>query len=261
MSTAAEILRNFADALLNPGGPVPGGIHAAGKPDIAKRFDVYRNNVFASLIDALQDAFPVIRKLLGDEFFRALAREFITASPPRSPVLLEYGGGFAHFITGFEPLREMPWLADIARLERAWLKAYHAADATPLGADELAALAPEQFACLRFTMHPSIQLVTSKWPVLDIWLANQEGAEAQEIDLDSGARNILVIRAREQVELYMLTPGNEVLITALQKGQRLEQANMAASQIPGFELNTSLATLVSSGAFTGFHNKTKGNNQ
>ncbi len=249
MSMASDILGDFADALLDPGGPVPGGIHAAAGPDIAKRFDVYRNNVFASLIDALQDSFPVIRKLLGDEFFRALAREFIIASPPGSPVLLEYGNGFAAFITDFEPLRKMRWLADIARLEMAWLKAYHAAEASPLDTGDLAAIAPEQFAALQFTMHPSTHLVTSKWPVLSIWLANQEGAETPEIEIDSGGEDILILRPYENVELYELHGGSEAFIAALLNGQTLEQANRSASQNADFDLNANLTMLIASGAF------------
>ena len=84
----------------------------------------------------------------------------------------------------------------------------------------------------------------------------------QEIELDSGGQNILILRSREEVELYALSGGSEIFIAALLEGQTLEQASTAAAQNPGFELSASLAMLINSGAFSGFdNNNNKGINQ
>ena len=72
------------------------------------------------------------QRITGVDFFRAMARFHIRATPPTSPLLFEYGRDFPDFIETYEYARAMPWLADIARIERAWLDAYHAADAGPL---------------------------------------------------------------------------------------------------------------------------------
>ena len=76
--------------------------------------------------------YPVTRRLVGDDFFRAMARAFVAAQKPRSPVLIHYGADFPAFVEAFEPAREIPYLTDVARLENAWVEAYHAAEAPAL---------------------------------------------------------------------------------------------------------------------------------
>ena len=93
---------------------------------------MYRNNVTVSLIDALAAVYPAVQRITGVDFFRAMARFHVRATPPTSPLLFEYGRDFPAFIEGYEYAQAMPWLADTARIERAWLDAYHAADAEPL---------------------------------------------------------------------------------------------------------------------------------
>ncbi|MBL8587921.1 MAG: putative DNA-binding domain-containing protein, partial [Methylobacteriaceae bacterium] len=109
--------RAFAAALLSPGAPAPPGLTTWNGSDPARRFAVYRNNVVVSLIEALSGAFPVTRELVGEEFFRAMAREFALGHPPRSPVMARFGEELPGFIAAFAPARELPWLADVAALE------------------------------------------------------------------------------------------------------------------------------------------------
>ncbi len=120
---------SFATALLDAGKPVPEGVtsHTADRP--ARRFAVYRNNVVAGLVKALGTRFPALSRIVGEEFFNAMARVFVIAHPPRSPLLMTYGDDFPDFIADFEPAAELPYLADVARLEAARTRAYHAADA------------------------------------------------------------------------------------------------------------------------------------
>ena len=69
-----------------------------------------------------------------------MARFHVRATPPTSPLLFEYGRDFPDFIERYEYAQSMPWLADVARIERAWLDAYHAADAEPLAPQALASI-------------------------------------------------------------------------------------------------------------------------
>src|SRR5260370_3608477 len=126
---------SFADALLNADQPVPRGITAHDATVPARRFGIYRNNVVIGLGKALRNRFPVVEKIVGEEFFAAMARVFVTEQPPRSPLLATYGDNFPAFIAAFEPAREIPYLADVARLEAARTAAYQPADATPVKAD------------------------------------------------------------------------------------------------------------------------------
>ena len=122
----------FASALLTPDLPCPEGLFSSNGADPASRFAVYRNNVHNGLINALATAYPVTLQLVGDDFFRAMARLYVQACPPTSPMISEYGSGFARFIQGFDPAARVPYLADVARLERLRVRAYHAADTPPL---------------------------------------------------------------------------------------------------------------------------------
>ena len=124
----------FATALLDVQLPCPDGLCSANGADPASRFAVYRNNVQSSLINALADSYPVVMQLVGVEFFRAMAAIFVQTQPPHSPLMSCYGEGFVDFIAGFEPAASVPYLADVARLEGLRTRAYHAADASPIGA-------------------------------------------------------------------------------------------------------------------------------
>src|SRR5262249_47571907 len=141
---------------------------------VDQRFAVYRNNVAAGLANALAERFPVVKRLVGDEFFRAMAHVYATAELPRSPVMLYYGETFPGFIDDFEPARQIPYLGDIARIEMARGLAYHAADATPLEPKAFAALASDGLGELRVRLHPSLSIITSAHPVYSIWHMNQD---------------------------------------------------------------------------------------
>lgn len=121
----------FAAALLNPEADVPLGlIDPQGRP-VQKRFDVYRNNVASGLTRALEASFPVIRALVGEAFFGAMAVEFLRAHPPKSRLMMLYSDAFPPFLATFPPVADLAYLPDVARLEQALRESYHAADAPP----------------------------------------------------------------------------------------------------------------------------------
>ena len=128
----------FSSALLKPDLETPSLVIGPKGNSAAKRYNIYRNNVTVSLIDALAAVFPAVQRITGVEFFRAMARCYVRETAPSSPLLFEYGHEFPEFIERYAYASEMPWLADVARIERGWLDAYHAADAYPLSAHDLA---------------------------------------------------------------------------------------------------------------------------
>src|SRR5262245_56663257 len=147
MATISQ--RAFAEALLDTAATSPAELTTArGMPD-GKRFDVYRNNVVAGLGKALESRFPVTLRLVGEAFFRGMARAFIGEHRPRSPLLACYGDELPGFIERFSPAAGVPYLADVARLEDAWSRAYHAADAVPVETGALAGIAAERLADAR----------------------------------------------------------------------------------------------------------------
>ena len=93
----------FSAALLDPERPPPDSLVSWNGSDPAVRFAVYRNNVIASLLEALADTFPVTRALVGGRFFDRMARQFIVVEPPVSPIMSAYGETLPAFIDGFAP--------------------------------------------------------------------------------------------------------------------------------------------------------------
>jgi hypothetical protein len=140
MPQLAERQRGFAAALMDPALPLPGGlVDPDGEPSV-RRFAVYRNNVVVGLTETLKDAFPAVHRIVGADFFQAIARAYVVVEPPQSPILLDYGAGFPDFIRQFEPAAVLPYLADVARIERAWTEAYHAPEASPIDPAAFSAL-------------------------------------------------------------------------------------------------------------------------
>ena len=207
MSRPVEDQGGFVAALLDPERPVPEGLTSRTGSRPLKRFNVYRNNVFVSLIEALQGRYPAICRLVGEEFFRATARAFIEEHPPRSPVLIHYGAGFGDFLDDFEPVAELAYLGDVARIEWAWNEAYHAPDATPLGPDDMESLVTQDVSTAVFTLHPSLSTVSSPFPVVSLWTAMRDETDVSNLALDSGGEDALILRPELDVEVRQLPDG------------------------------------------------------
>jgi Putative DNA-binding domain len=239
----------FAAALIDPERETPAIVAGPAGKGAVRRYNVYRNNVTVSLIDALAAAYPAGRRITGVDFFRAMARFHIRATPPTSPLLFEYGRDFPAFIERYEHARPMPWLADTARLERAWLDAYHAEDAAPLSAETLAAVAPERLADLVFITHPATRIVQSPFSVVTIFAANRSGEKAGRIDASS-PEDALITRPDLDVVVRHLPPGGAVFLLNLMTGQSLGEAAATALQAsPAFDLAANIAGLIGAGAF------------
>lgn len=241
----------FAAALLDPAQPVPAGLVAWNGSDPAVRFAVYRNNVVVSLVAALADTFPVVRELVGEDFFVAMARRYATGQPPASPVLAHYGDGFADWVAQFEPAASVPYLADVARLERARVRAYHAADATALGADALAAhlAEPSRLPLARLVLHPSVSVVTSPYAIVSVWAAHQGRGRLEDVRIDR-PESALVLRVDDEAVVLAIPAGAAAFYRGLQGGLPLAAA--AAVDEP-FDLGASLALLIGQGALSGWH--------
>lgn len=244
----------FAAALLDAEHPCPAGLVAWNGSDPGKRFAVYRNNVVTKLIDALADTFPVTGALVGDEFFRAMARVFVSLVPPRSPVLAEYGDEFPAFIEDFAPARSVPYLVDVARLERLYLTAYHAADVQPLDAAAFRrALAhTDALPAARLRLHPSAGILRSPYAVFSLWAAHQGALDIGTVD-PYRAEEVMVVRPHGEVSVVPLRPGAGRFLERLAGGATFGASALAASEgQPGFDLAAALADLIRAGAAVAF---------
>jgi hypothetical protein len=254
MSPAVEGDRDaFVLALLDPDLPPPGALAAWHGERPMRRFAVYRNNLFAGLIKALEARFPVCARRVGAELFRAMACAYVRVALPRTPILLEYGENFADVISVLAPVGAPPYLADLARLEYALGRAYHAADAAPLPFDAMRALPSDRLYGARLSLHPSMELVRSEYPVVSIWRENLLPEDVLAAPRGF-AQDALVARPRFEVEVYTLPPGGYVFAQALAQGKTVSSAaETAARAARDFDLTDCFRALLASQAIIAIH--------
>jgi len=237
VSFEAEIAA-FARALADPTAPPPVAP--------ARRFAVYRNNVAVGLIASLETRYPVTRRLVGDDFFRALAGAFMFQQKPVSPVMIRYGAEFPAFVETFAPSRDIVYLADVARLENAWVEAYHAAEATPVGLTDLADIPPERLGDLVLGFHPSVRLLRLAHPAASIWAGHQGSGKPRAPDIWA-PEDALVARPDADVAVRILPPGGYDFAAALMGGASLAEA-AAPLAANGMDAGPHLVGLIEAGA-------------
>jgi hypothetical protein len=246
IDTFAELQHSFAAAILGQPAELP--IRAATAARVASGLAVYRNNVMSGLIKVVAARFPAVRRLLGEDCFLESVRRCIAAEPPRSPLLLVYGDGFPQFLRS---IGGDACIADIADLEVARGKAYHAADAVSLPPQAFAAIPAERLAGLRLAFHPSVSLLQSRFPIVSLWHANREAGDVALPRVRPEAA--LIARPMLEVEVWNLPPGGCAFLTALRRGATMAEAAEAAMvAAPDFDLAVNLAVLIEAGVVTGF---------
>lgn len=212
-------------------------------------FAVYRNTVMKGCIDALQASFPAVERLVGEEWLRAAAARFVRASPPRQPALIEYGAEFVDFLRDFEPAADLPYLADVARLDRLWTEAHIATDADALGPECVAALSPEQIATACLRPHPAARWALLPTPALTIWQRNREQRDL-EAELDWVPEAALLTRPHGAVIATRIDGALCALLDACAAEDSLAGAAQAAlDQDPQTDLAEGLTRLLNAGAF------------
>ncbi len=254
MPQLLDVQAAFATALLDPEQAVPETVTSQRRRQPKRRFDVYRNNVVASLIDVLQSHYPVVCRLVGEEFFRATARAYLDTEQPSTPVLAEYGGTFSAFLDTFEPAEALPYLPDVARFEWLQVEAYHAADVEPLTADDVAAIEPNRVAQIVFELHPSARLLSSPFPIISLWRTNTDETDVHSIDLTAGGEDAVVIRPFFDVIYLRLRPGGHAFLTAIREHANLaDAATRALGVAEDFDVQRNLAQFIDAGVLAGWH--------
>lgn len=245
----AQVQRSFAEAIFSSDAPIPATIRAASGTASTSRFGVYRNNVLASLIGAMAARYPVVRNLLWPDSFDGAARLYVLSEPPRSPVLLHYGDRFPQFLRSIGEGGATDYIADIAELEDARVRAYHAPDIAPLGHERFARLSAEELPDLRMTLHPSVTLLRSRFPVISAWEAASSGAESGEVAWRPEAA--LIARPFDNVCVWTLPAGAFDFLAAIRDGKAVgEAAAHAMGQEPQFDLAAGFGIMMSAAIVT-----------
>jgi hypothetical protein len=224
---------------------------AGDAADSAARLAVYRNNLREGFIKALALEFPVVERLVGEEFFRRTALDYQLQHPSRRGDLAHVGEPFAEFLRARFGGGEYAWLPDVAALEWALQEVAVAADAPGLATAALADTPPHRYQDLVFTPHPATRLVDSPFPVVRIWQTNQPGAPAETDDHDSGGDRVLVRRRGDELEFVRLPVAEFTFARMLARRTPLGLATDATLAVdPAFDLGAALTRLTLAGAFS-----------
>ena len=234
----------FRAALLDAQTPVPDGLtDGAGRP-AGRRYAVYRNNVAVSLTEALETGFPAVRSLIGHQNFAHVAGGYLRQSPPASPLMMHYGAGVPDYLATREQLKTWAYLPDVARLELALRRSYHAADAPVLDPAELASLPESALLSCRFALAPSLELVASPWPLVSLWRYATDTGQPKP---QAVAEHALVLRPDFDPQVFAISPAASAFVQALRQGVTLGDAADTAGD---FDLGAVLNLLLTTGGVT-----------
>jgi len=235
VSSLRELQRAFKAALLGGGEQaILGSIREGGGLSAAQRLQVHRNTATLLLAEALRTNFPATARIVDERFFAYAAARFLRRHPPRQPRLAEYGRELPEFLAAFEPAAGLPWLADLARLERLMLDCQEAPEVRALEAGDMSALSPERIGELRLPWRASAGLLASRWPVDALRDYALSGGEGLAPSLHGGPVRLLIRRIADGVAARRLGPEEYTLLDRLGSGLSLAEAldGLAAEPAP-----------------------------
>lgn len=243
MPSLPELQGAFASALTDAGRAAGMTASFRGSPERAlARLAIYRGNVYGNCAKALASAYPIVRKIVGEEFFDAMARAYSRAIPSLCGDLNRYGERMPAFLGDFPPVADLPYLPDVARMEWLAHRAHFAPDAIAFDPRPLAGIPPERYLCLRARLAAPCALLESEWPLARIWTIHQDDyAGAFKVDLERHPDRILVRRPRWRAQVESLLPGDFRFLGAIARGDTLGVAlEEALTADPRFQPSSAL---------------------
>ena len=226
-----QFQRDFASALDRPAqGPMA----------------VYRNTVIHGAVEALQANYPVVEQIIGEEMFEHVAVDFASTCPPASPVLALYGREFGDWLMHQRWIGDLPYLPDVARVERLHVACLFAPDKEPIPREQVRNVTPT--ATLR--LHPAVQFAWLSTPAMSIWLAHQRPI-GSEIAPEWKAEGALFARPEPfVVHAPRIGATAHRLLAGFRLGETVSIAMKAAKRLyPLEDCSAVLASLVNLGVF------------
>lgn len=224
----------------------PAGLGAAG-------LSVYRNTCAKGLIDVLRANFPTVERIVGEEWFAACARVFMGDHPPSCPVLATYGAAFPDFLRAFEPATEIPYLADVAEVDRLWTKSHFAPDGPAMDPGRLREMDPDLLLGLSLPLHASTRIAWFDAPVATLWRLNRPPAPPPGRDgfsIDWRPEGIALCRPHGEVVAMTLTVRQFAFLEACRAGRSFGDAMSPAPEDARVDINANaLGDLFAAGLF------------
>jgi hypothetical protein len=198
MLTLHELQNKFVEGLNAENNSIFSYINSNPKISAIAHLNIYQSSIFGALQKTLNEIFPVCKKLVGNEFFIAMINEYIEKNVSYSPDLANYGSHFSDFISEFKPVKSLPYLPDIARLEWAWHAIYSARQTKKLDMEGLASCYATSGEKIIFHLPPNSFLLSSPYPVHRIWELNQDSCNLnQTIILENNVQYYFLVWRKE----------------------------------------------------------------
>jgi hypothetical protein len=187
-----------------------------------RRLQVYQNNILASLTESLQAVYPIVERLVGKDFFRYMAEEYIILNPSRSGDLHAYGKNFSEFLSHFAPAQTVPYLPEVAQLEWGYHEVFHAADHDGMDIKRLHNVSPANYEKIKFQLHPASRLFAFHFPVSYICeiCANENNSD-ENITLPAHGEKILLMREAQEIEMKVLSLAEFTFLSSFNNNENL----------------------------------------
>lgn len=211
-SSLAELQREFQAGLLADEPAVHVARHAG--------FSVHRETMMLAAINALEANYPAVACLTGKAWIRSAAAAYAHAYPARDGRLALYGSSFPRFLADLPSAGELPYLADVAHLDRLWTESYFAGECEPLSATSVVTLTPDALAGMAVRPHPATRSLESQFPALSIWQASRAGETVGD-DLTRQPEAVLVTRLAHVVQLEPADLAVLTFLEACREGESL----------------------------------------
>ena len=231
MPDLATFQQGFAQALLSDG---------AAHPFPSPAFAVYRNTCARGVVEALRASYPTVDMLVGEDMFGQVALDYRCERPPGSPVLSDYGADFPSWLERQAWTSDLPYLADVARLDRLWLESFLA---------PAAAQPPASRGGTAVMLHPAARFALLATPAMTIWQAHRAEGGIDELEPEWREEWALFTRPGNTVQARQVDAATHQLLqcctTPTPVGRCLESI---AAAFPETDAPTLLRTLVGWGA-------------
>ncbi len=224
-SSLVDLQRRFHDAVT--GDAIPGDSLDVVRDDGVsqrRRLEVYANAYRIRIVDAIAAEQPKIAVALGRPRFEELCRRYLAAHPTSRPSLRDAAQHLPRFLDDGGFPEGQPWLADLARLERARTEAFDGPEAAPLQREHLAEIPPEDIAFLQLPLVPTAQLVTMITIADEVLTAIENEQPIPEAPAETRPRTVLVWRREITVYHRTLADDEAQVVRALAGGATFGEA-------------------------------------
>ncbi|AJQ96590.1 DNA-binding domain-containing protein [Gynuella sunshinyii] len=217
-STLATLQQNFLSAISGVQSTPIDAVLDTATLTAAQRMAIYHNAYFQRLHEVLQQDYPTVHSLIGDDMFHQLAKDYTLAYPSTYTSIRWFAEQLPAFLGQAEPYRQHAILAELGEWERHLRAAFDGADAVPLRPDSLQTVAAEHWPHLRFVFVPTFRLCEHRFNTVAVWQALKEDSPPPEIEALADSEYWLIWRSGLQTSYQSVSSEEAELIQQVQQG-------------------------------------------